>query len=226
MPLSTGASPVGTQAGNGQQHLWYTRSHACGEPVLPAGWGEGQGWMWGQPGMCQLWDMDEAPGPAVTRTVWTCSPCLQDVPIGGITSMPVLAWGCKGRRNEPCHDPSLGQTRSRFSSPPPVQGRPAPAPTGSVASADLASVQDVFLALGSLKWNVVCRVCGGELLHWAIPALLPTQPRTCWPPSPHGTVAASISARTQRSPAAGSAQAAQADRALGISALCWPCRRP
>lgn len=50
---------------------------------------------------------------------------------------------------------------SHFSSPLPAQGSPAPAPTSSVASTGLSPVCDVFLVLGSPKWDMACRV-GGE----------------------------------------------------------------
>lgn len=79
----------------------------CLHGASTASWGEGQGWTWRQRGMCLLCDTNEASGLAVTYTVKTSSSCLQAALIGGITLMPMLAWGCKGRRKKPCPGPEV-----------------------------------------------------------------------------------------------------------------------
>ena len=74
--------------------------------------------------MCQLWNTDEAPGPAVTHTVQTFSPCLQDVPRGSITLMPMLALRVQKEKERALPRPEV-QGREGPTSPPLLQPKEA-----------------------------------------------------------------------------------------------------
>lgn len=172
----------------------------CLHGASTASWGKGQGWTWRQRVMCLLCDTNEASGLAVTYIVQTSSSCLQAALIGGITLMPMLAWGWKGRK-KPCPGPEV-HSRESPTSPLPIPRKPSSSPDQLSGFHLPHSSMGYLFCAGELQMGCGVQSTGGESLHQPIPALLPTQPGTCWPPSQHRTTTAGISAGAQRSPTA------------------------